>query len=173
MIETLGIASAAIAFGWLIGPRPAAHGRQIAKAERVLRRLSALNGPGRSARVIAYLRKVDPFVFEELLLSAFARRGVRVRRNRRYTGDGGVDGFLKFAGGIWVQAKRYRGHVRASDVAAFKALVFARRCRGVFIHTGRTGRGARAAAGEVEIISGQRLVNLVLGDPVWLFGSRL
>ncbi len=39
---------------------------------------------------IAYLRKIDPFVFEELLLEGFERRGFEVIRNRRYTGDGGL-----------------------------------------------------------------------------------
>ena len=173
MPETLWIAAAAVGLGWLFSWRPAPHARQIAKAHRVLRRLGGLDGPGRAARVIAYLRKVDPYVFEELLLNAFARRGVAVRRNRRYSGDGGIDGYLQLDGGICVQAKRYRGHIRAADVAAFKALVAARRCRGVFIHTGRTGRGARAAAGSLEILSGQRLVDLVTGDPLMLFGLEL
>src|SRR3546814_11160707 len=40
----------------------------------------------------ARLRAMDPLAFEELLLEAFERRGHRVIRNRRYTGDGGIDG---------------------------------------------------------------------------------
>lgn len=47
---------------------------------------------------IAYLRKIDPFVFEELLLEGFERRGFEVIRNRRYTGDGGIDGRVKIDG---------------------------------------------------------------------------
>ncbi|WP_192840691.1 restriction endonuclease, partial [Enterobacter hormaechei] len=39
-----------------------------------------------------YLRKIDPFVFEELLLEGFEAHGFRTIRNKRYTGDGGIDG---------------------------------------------------------------------------------
>ncbi|MEX6059375.1 restriction endonuclease [Enterobacter hormaechei] len=41
---------------------------------------------------INYLRKIDPFVFEELLLEGFEAHGFRTIRNKRYTGDGGIDG---------------------------------------------------------------------------------
>ena len=41
---------------------------------------------------IAYLRKIDPFTFEELLLEGFESHGFRTIRNKRHTGDGGIDG---------------------------------------------------------------------------------
>ncbi|EFI3550600.1 restriction endonuclease, partial [Escherichia coli] len=59
------------------------------KAERVLAQLSSLPEGGAGVK---YLRKINPYVFEELLLLAFERRGMRVIRNSRYSGDGGLDG---------------------------------------------------------------------------------
>nr|WP_306670548.1 restriction endonuclease [Acidithiobacillus ferrooxidans] len=44
------------------------------------------------ARRIAYLRKIDPLVFEELVLDAFQKEGWLVQRSTRYSGDGGIDG---------------------------------------------------------------------------------
>jgi len=40
---------------------------------------------------IAYLRKIDPYVFEELLLEALLSKGFKITRNKRYSGDGGID----------------------------------------------------------------------------------
>lgn len=56
------------------------------KAERVMAQLSSLPEGGAGVK---YLRKINPYVFEELLLLAFERRGMRVIRNSRYSGDGG------------------------------------------------------------------------------------
>ena len=60
-----------------------------------------------------YLRKINPYVFEELLLLAFERRGMRVIRNSRYSGDGGLDGQVLIDGERWlIQAKRYGRTIR-------------------------------------------------------------
>ncbi|EPO2651139.1 restriction endonuclease, partial [Klebsiella pneumoniae] len=58
---------------------------------------------------IAYLRKIDPFTFEELLLEGFESHGFRTIRNKRYTGDGGIDGQVIIGKHRYlIQAKRYR-----------------------------------------------------------------
>ncbi|MGS6531656.1 restriction endonuclease, partial [Enterobacter hormaechei] len=44
------------------------------------------------AQIINYLRKIDAFVFEELLLEGFEAHGFRTMRIKRYSGDGGIDG---------------------------------------------------------------------------------
>lgn len=173
MSNWVWIAAGAAGFGFVLArwskPRP--HARQVARAIRVLARLTRFDGEHRVACVIAYLRKVDPYVFEELLLTAFARRGIAVRRNARYSGDGGIDGRLRLGGErVYLQAKRYRTHIRAGDVRAFQTLVAEQQVKGIFAHTGRTGRGARAGAGELEFLSGRRLADFVLGEPVRLFG---
>lgn len=117
----------------------------------------------------ARLRAMDPLAFEELLLEAFEQRGHRVIRNRRYTGDGGVDGEVIISGERWlIQAKRYRETIRPEHVRDFAELCAARRQRGMFIHTGRTGGMSREAvngARGIEIVSGQRLLALLTGAP--------
>jgi len=117
----------------------------------------------------ARLRAMDPLAFEELLLEAFERRGHRVIRNRRYTGDGGVDGEVIIDGERWlIQAKRYRDSIRPEHVREFALLCATRRRRGLFIHTGRTGGMSRTialSAGGIEIVSGQRLLALLTGAP--------
>ncbi|WP_336963743.1 restriction endonuclease [Sphingobium aquiterrae] len=117
----------------------------------------------------ARLRAMDPLAFEELLLEAFERRGHRVIRNHRYTGDGGVDGEVIIDGERWlIQAKRYRDAIRPEHVSEFAQLCATRRQRGLFIHTGRTGGMSRAVidrATGIEIVSGQRLLALLTGAP--------
>ncbi|QUT08154.1 restriction endonuclease [Sphingobium phenoxybenzoativorans] len=119
----------------------------------------------------ARLRAMDPLAFEELLLEAFERRGYRVIRNRRYTGDGGVDGEVIIDGEHWlIQAKRYRDAIKPEHVWNFAQLCATRRRRGLFIHTGRTGGMSRAVvdrATGIEIVSGQRLLALLTGAPFY------
>jgi restriction system protein len=120
----------------------------------------------------ARLRSMDPLAFEELLLESFERRGFRVIRNHRYTGDGGVDGKVMIDGALWlIQAKRYTTAIRPEHVSAFNTLCRARNCHGLLIHTGRTGPQSREFVGNsshVEIISGRRLLALVTGGPIAL-----
>src|SRR3546814_1841072 len=66
---------------------------------------------------------MEPLAFEELLLECFERRAIQVVRNRRYTGDGGIDGKVKICGWVWlVQAKRYADTIRPEHVEAFAQL---------------------------------------------------
>lgn len=143
---------------WREWTLPRSHKRRIRAARRVLARVEGWEAP----RVFGYLRKIDPLSFEELALEAFARAGHRVKRGRRYSGDGGIDGHV-WMDGRWVpiQCKRYRNAINPTHVADFAALVFPG--RGLFIHTGRTGPASRANAGGIEIISGQKLINLIKG----------
>lgn len=131
-------------------------------AKRVMSKLQEIEGFGPR---LAYLRKIDPFVFEELVLEGFERRGCKVQRNKRYTGDGGIDGRFWIKGNLYlVQAKRYSGHVSAAHLRDFCRLIDKQRCRGIFVHTGRTGKMTReigeAHAG-VSIVSGEKLLQLV------------
>lgn len=129
--------------------------------------IRGFDGDNVAPRVLAYLRKVDPFVFEEILLCALDEAGYRIRRNRKYSGDGGVDGRMSDAEGnkILLQAKRYSGYVKASDVEAFAALVerYDDVDYGIFVHTGRTGPRSHWKKGQaVFVISGNHLVRLLL-----------
>ncbi len=138
------------------------HNRNIRQAKRTLKKLNALAHAGAK---FTYLRKIDPFVFEELLLCAFQNQGHRVIRNKRYTGDGGIDGKVILNGTLHlVQAKRYQHHINAQHVADFSTLCQQMHCKGLFIHTGKTGKLAyQQTHGIVTIISGDQLLQLIGG----------
>lgn len=178
-LEWIGlIAGASIALAGLASScLPAYRSRRRARVERRHRRmqaaarraLSVLDQIEHGAQKLAYLRTLEPFVFEELLLDAYARRGHSIRRNRRYTGDGGVDGRVIIDGQLFlIQAKRYSGHINPEHVKEFRQTVRQRRCRGMFCHTGRTGPAARRIFGEapeITLLSGDSLLRL-LAPPV-------
>lgn len=115
-----------------------------------------------------FLRKLDPFVFEEMILSALRRQGYRIIRNKAYTNDGGVDGmvFMNMKRHL-IQAKCYNNHIKASDVASFSRICKRRNVRGLFVHTGKTGSKSWdvVIGSDVEILSGHRMLNLFSGLP--------
>lgn len=158
--------------GWvalLAGTTTSRHRHYQRQARRVLARLPRLAG---DAQRLSYLRKVNPYVFEELLLTAFERRGLPIKRNRHYSGDGGLDGQVWIDGQRYlIQAKRYSQAINPAHVAAFGALVRRERCQGIFIHTGRTGQKSRFALRsmpDVDLISGMRLLDLLDPQRPWL-----
>ncbi|MGK9450311.1 restriction endonuclease [Acidithiobacillus caldus] len=115
------------------------------------------------ARRMAYLRTLDPLMFEEMVLDAFQEKGWIVERNTRYTGDGGLDGKV-FIDNRWcgIQCKRYKGAIQTAHVDQF-----ARDLRkygmqtGYFLHTGRTPSGIRHRHEGVTIVSGAELVDFL------------
>jgi len=143
------------------------HRHRVKSAARIIERVSQIETPGAK---LAYLRKIDPFTFEEVVLTLLERRGCQIKRNKRYTGDGGIDGQVWINGEYHlIQAKRYKSHINAKHVEQFAALVAEKGCRGLFVHTGRTGKGSRTHAApdsRVTIVSGQRLINLLSPTPV-------
>ncbi len=134
---------------------------------KTLRELAQLSSLPEGGAGVKYLRKINPYVFEELLLLAFERRGMRVIRNSRYSGDGGLDGQVLIDGERWlIQAKRYGRTIRPSHIDDFGELLRREGCRGFFVHTGRTGPASRARLSlwpDIELISGQRLLKLLNG----------
>lgn len=150
------------AVGVLFARGKLSHTRRIKTARRVLKKLQAIETP--SAQ-FAYLRKIDPFVFEELILEAFHSGGVKIKRNSRYTGDGGIDGKVKIHGRyVLIQAKRYSGYIDNKDIDVFSKLCEKNGLLGLFIHTGKTGKGSyQEKSGEVDIVSGSRMLDLILG----------
>lgn len=140
------------------------HWGNILRLRRVLKQLIRLgaeeNGP---ARQFGFMRRIDPFLFEEVILTALKRAGCRIQRNARYTGDGGIDGQCWIRGEHYlIQVKRYSSHINPRQVNDFVQLCRARRAKGLFIHTGKTGRHAKAQTTDhVRIISGQGLLSLL------------
>ncbi|CAI2793511.1 Restriction endonuclease [Serratia grimesii] len=146
------------------------HRRYRAAAARVLQRLPQLGGNGQR---LAYLRKINPYVFEELLLLAFERQGYAVIRNTSYSGDGGLDGQVIIGDQKYlIQAKRYGRAITPSHITRFGALLRHHHCQGFFIHTGRTGQRSRALLQNhphVHLVSGQKLLALLAGNTEWMF----
>jgi len=139
------------------------HFKKIRSARKKLTTFRSITDPGKQ---FSYIRKVDPFVFEEMILTALKDSGLKIKRNKRYTGDGGIDGKVVINGAMTlIQAKRYKGHIAAQHVTEFEGICRRRGCKGLFVHTGRTGKQARANRNDVDIISGQRMLNLLLGKP--------
>lgn len=141
------------------------HRRMIRMADQVLLKLGTINGQGAQARKLLYLRKVSPYVFEELLLTAFEKNGCTVLRNKAYSGDGGIDGQVIDAQGkhYLIQAKRYSKTIAKAHLLDFGALVARKGTGGFFIHTGRTPSSLFVEANRlnITILSGDRLLRML------------
>lgn len=156
---------------WLNAARIAGlpgHQRNVRQSRRVLRAVRGFTEPGMGARSLAYLRAVDPLVFEEVVMSALEDAGLLVLRSRRYSGDGGVDGtvWLPERGWYAVQSKRYRHHVCLEHVCAFSQVLASEHFDGgLFVHTGCSGAALypQMEAGGIALLSGDRLIRLVRG----------
>ena len=176
LIVLAGVAGFLYVTGWLGKPKvKRSHRFRIDRSKGVLDKLAEI-GHENPARIIGYLRKVDALVFEELLLTALEKRGFKVGRNARYTGDGGLDGrFWDHVGHEYlIQAKRYSSFISRKHVAEFAALIESMETvkGGLFIHTGRTPseliKSMREAG--ITIISGEKLIEFLLKDsPVMVY----
>lgn len=125
--------------------------------------MNEFEGEYKEARIIAYLRKIDPYVFEELLLEALLSKGFQITRNKRYSGDGGIDGKAVYKEQLYfIQAKRYKKYVSAQQLDKFEKVVGKE--KGLFIHTGKTGQCTyeKYKHSNIDIVSGQRLIKLLL-----------
>ena len=118
--------------------------------------------------VLGELRKINPFVLEELLLHVFADANHPVERPK-YVADGGIDGAVLLHDElILIQTKRYNREIEAEHVAQFVNVVqqHSEATGGLFIHTGRTNIEAnyyiRKSEGLVQILSGDPLVTFIL-----------
>jgi restriction system protein len=143
------------------------HRKRIKQASNVLEKLRSFEGRQRRAQIFTYLRKIHPNAFEELLLTTYEKKGYRIERNKRYTGDGGVDGAIYDLQGrkILIQSKRYSGFVRGEHLMEFSKIVYRKKAfMGYFIHTGKTSAKNLQSIkfSNIEIISGNKLIELIL-----------
>ena len=141
------------------------HSRNYWKAKKISRKINSNNFKYDSA-ILSYLRKIDPFVFEELLLYTFKKYGYKIYRNKRYTGDGGIDGKVRIDGYVYyIQAKRYQNYINYQHVKDFNYLCRRFNKKGLFIHTGKTGEAsvkiAKCDNSNIQIISGQKLIDFL------------
>jgi restriction system protein len=118
-------------------------------------------------KIIVYLKKIDPYVFEELIMSAIEESNIRVYRNTSYSNDGGIDGAFKCSyGKFFIQCKRYQNHINAKHVIKFASIVNMEKVKGgIFVHTGKTGALSKHLVKnnpDIVFISGEKLVDLIL-----------
>jgi len=119
-----------------------------------------------SGQLITYLRKIDAFVIEEMVLSILeTRKDINIVRNNKYTGDGGIDG--KFTLSVdnknkqgFIQVKRYSSYINSKDVDKFNILLEENNIDiGLFIHTGKSGKQTYKFLGNrIKLISGDKLL---------------
>lgn len=139
------------------------HAKRKREAKRVYKSLQTFVSPEMRMEV---MRRMDPFAFEELVVYALKKHGYRAWHGRRYTGDGGIDGYVRVNGRkCYIQDKRYRGVIKPEHVALFSIICRKDKRHGYFVHTGKTGSSASYADSRyVSIISGERLLRLVNED---------
>ena len=143
------------------------HKHNWKKAIQTIEKLNSFSGENIEGRQLSYLRKIDPFVFEEVLMYSMKMKGLNVIRNKRYTGDGGIDGKVidKKGNKYLIQAKRYKSYINLAHVKEFGELVQKSKWtkKGLFIHTGKTGKGVYTELKNypIQIVSGKKLIDLI------------
>ena len=136
---------------------------RVKASYRYLKKICKITGENEFARTISYLRKIDPFIYEEMILSRLKTQGYKIYRNKRYTGDGGLDGKFKYKGKMfYIQAKRYKSHITKSHVVEFNEIIKRDKVKGLFVHTGKTGKGSKSLShANMTFLSGQNMVNFL------------
>ena len=137
----------------------------VLSASQELKRIKRLETPQKQ---LTALRGVNPFVFEEMILTAIKRRGHKITRNKKYTGDGGIDGRCQIKGVDYlIQAKRYKNHINPAHVQEFAQICRRQGKNGLFIHTGKTGKKSQGIINnnDIELISGDRLLKMLFKSP--------
>lgn len=138
------------------------HAYRISQSYRVLTKVRSIEHDGAKLK---YLKQLDPYLFEECILTALQQKGNKIRRNKRYSGDGGLDGTAWINGEKhYIQAKCYENFISRQHVLAFCSLVNRSQCKGLFVHTGKTtGPILDMIKKEpsVTLISGEKLIRLL------------
>jgi len=142
------------------------HNHKIQTAYRIYSKLKSFTGEYRSQQIITYLRKINPYAFEELVLTMLEQNGYKIKRNSSYSGDGGIDGIIYLnEKKLLLQVKRYSNDISAKHLQDFENMIQKMNAAGgLFVHTGSTsGRQyLKYKATDLQIISGQNLVDLIL-----------
>ncbi len=148
------------------------HQRYIRLASLVLKQLRSSDV--QLPKALFILRQMNPYAFEELLLTCCLEQGWKIQRNFRYSNDGGLDGRIVIAGRLYlIQAKRYRGYMNPKHIHDFHLVIKKKEAvGGFFIHTGRTSELSKELLREyrISLLSGQRLVDFVLGQKLKFLG---
>lgn len=145
------------------------HNIRIKKAKRVSKKLLEIKKINQNYKAISfgYLRKINCFVFEELILSSIEKQGKIIKRNKSYSNDGGLDGIFydKKYGKILIQSKRYKSYINKKHVEEFLQIVKKNNYKGIFVHTGKTGKYTKLLEDKnVCFVSGEYLIDIINND---------
>lgn len=140
---------------------------RVDKSKYLLKRLNKIQQP---ELIFGELRsnRVDPFLFEELILTSIQKFNpdVRIIRNKKYTGDGGIDGTFVLNGiTVAIQAKKYVNQISTSHVLQLeKDMKKVGATYGLFVHTGKTrpATWSKTQGSDVFIVSGASMIALLL-----------
>ena len=158
---------------WFLKKQKDSHAWRRKSADKAFKKIQKFTHPG---QIFSYLRKVDPFVVEEIILNSIEHReDIEVIRNERYTGDNGVDGRFILTvnnNGICqerlflIQVKRYSNHINSKDIEKFHNQINSEDAySGLFVHTGKSGKGVYdklSNSRKIKLLSGQKLIDLLL-----------
>lgn len=123
------------------------------KIYRQLKKLSTIDAQ------LDCVSRIDPYLFEEVVLTSFEKQGRKVKRNRRYSGDGGIDGLVWIKGKRhYVQSKLYTGYIKRGHLSDFDRLCQRRRVRGVFVYTGLLNQKHQQAFKHITIVPFEQLI---------------
>ena len=142
------------------------HFRMVVMSYWVFERIQYI---GCEKKLFVYLRKMNPYLFEELILTALKKGGYKIVRNKAYSNDGGIDGRVYIKGNLYyIQAKRYKAHITKSHVEQLNWACYRDKVGGLFVHTGKTGKGSWKACGhKVTMVSGDNLLTLLRSPKDW------
>lgn len=108
------------------------------------------------------------------MLTYCCEQGWKIERNFSYINDGGLDERVVIVRKLYlIQAKRYRGYINPKHIRDFDQVIQREKAHGgFFVHTGKTGELSKELLREcgITLISGQRLVNFVLGQHLRIVG---
>lgn len=141
----------------------------IRQAKKTIKKLKEIAlTPYYEGKIINYLKKINPYVFEEIILTVIEETNIRVYRNSSYSNDGGIDGIFKIKQGkVLVQCKRYAKYINAKDVNQLSSQVKTDKYfMGIFAHTGKTGEKSKnigKSEKNIIFLSGSNLVNIIIG----------
>lgn len=144
------------------------HRHNRKKSLQIFNKIRSFHGETQNAQMFSYLRKIDPVLFEKLILDCFEQRGFKIKRNSWYSVDKGIYGKMVDQNGnlILVQSKRYIGHINVQHVRDFALIVSKDRNakKGYFIHTGKTGKDVYSVLKNhknIKLVSGNNLLELL------------
>lgn len=117
-------------------------------------------------KCLLQIRKINPYLFEEIIIHLFIRQNYKLVFKNQYSRDGGVDGKIKKWWGrkYIIQTKRHKGYLRMTDIDNFLLTMEKHKVKyGFFIHTGLvSNKIIKQIPRNITLLYGKKLVKFVL-----------